>query len=88
VVPMAAFHRQLLAEAELAGEVQRHIDPVMFFFSVVGMCEFLFSARPWLTYGFDMALDENLVERYAEHVSDLVLAGIGAGPAAPARASD
>jgi TetR/AcrR family transcriptional regulator len=84
VVPMAAFHRQLLAEAELAGEVQRHIDPVMFFFSVVGMCEFLFTARPWLTYGFDMALDDELVERYADHVSELVLASFGAGAAEPA----
>jgi hypothetical protein len=52
--------------------------------TVVGMCEFLFSARPWLTYGFGVALDESLVERYAERVSNLVLAGIGAEMARPA----
>jgi TetR/AcrR family transcriptional regulator len=82
VVPMAAFHRELLAEAKRAGALQRDIDPVLFFISVVGMCEFVFAARPWLTYGFDVALDDELVERYADHVCELVLAGIGAGAAA------
>jgi AcrR family transcriptional regulator len=77
VAPMAAFHRELLAEAERAGALQRRIDPVLFFFSVVGMCEFVFAAWPWLTYGFDIALDDELIERYADHVSELVLAGIG-----------
>jgi AcrR family transcriptional regulator len=88
VVPMAAFHRELLSQAERAGAVTRHIDPMLFFISVVGMCEFLFSARPWLTYGIGVALDDRLVERYAEHVSDLVLAGIGAEMAGPARLPD
>jgi TetR/AcrR family transcriptional regulator len=83
VIPMAAFHRELLGEAERAGAIQRRIDPLLFFFSVVGMCEFLFAAQPWLRYGFDTALDDDLVERYANHVSELVLAGIEAGPATP-----
>jgi AcrR family transcriptional regulator len=78
VIPMAAFHRELLAEAERAGALQRHIDPVLFFFSVVGVCEFLFTAQPWLSYGFGMALDDELVERYADHVGEFVLAGIEA----------
>jgi TetR/AcrR family transcriptional regulator len=78
VIPMAAFHRELLAEAESAGVLLRPIDPVLFFFSVVGMCEFLFAARPWLTYGFALELDEALVERYADHVADLVIAGVAA----------
>ena len=77
VVPMAEFHRTLLTEAEQSGAVHRHIDPVLFFFSVVGMCEFVFTAQPWLTYGFGAALDDDLVERYADHVSELVLASIG-----------
>ena len=67
----------LLTEAEQSGAVHRHIDPVLFFFSVVGMCEFVFTAQPWLTYGFGAALDDDLVERYADHVSELVLASIG-----------
>jgi TetR/AcrR family transcriptional regulator len=78
VAPLAAFHRDLLAEAERAGVIRRPIDPVLFFFSVVGMCEFIFAARPWLTHGFGLALDDELVERYADHVTELVTAGIGA----------
>jgi AcrR family transcriptional regulator len=62
VVPLAAFHRELLAEAERADAIRRRIDPVLFFFSVVGMCEFVFAARPWLRYGFDVELDDELVE--------------------------
>jgi hypothetical protein len=78
VARLAAFHRELLAEAERAGVIRRPIDPVLFFFSVVGMCEFIFAAQPWLTHGFGLALDDELVERYADHVSELVIAGIGA----------
>jgi TetR/AcrR family transcriptional regulator len=78
VIPMAAFHRDLLDEAERAGGLDRPIDPVLFFFSVAGMCEYVFAARPWLTYGFDVALDDDLVGRYATHVIELVLGGIGA----------
>ena len=75
--PLGAFQRDLLAEGRRAGEV-RDVDPVLFFFSVVGMCEFIFSARGWLTHGFGLALDDELVERYAGHVVELVLSGVGA----------
>lgn len=72
VIPMAAFHRGLLQEA---GEP---VDPMLFFFSVVGMCEFLFAAGPWLTYGFGRELDDDLVERYADHVAAFVTQGLSA----------
>jgi AcrR family transcriptional regulator len=74
--PMGAFHRELLAEGRRAGEV-RDVDPALFFFAVVGMCEFIFSARGWLTHGFGLALDDEFVERYIDYVVELVLAGIG-----------
>jgi TetR/AcrR family transcriptional regulator len=74
--PMGAFQRELLAEGRRAGEV-RDVDPVLFFFSVVGMCEFIFSARGWLTHGFGLELDDELVERYVDHVLALVLSGVG-----------
>jgi AcrR family transcriptional regulator len=73
--PMGAFHRELLAEGRRAGQV-RDVDPVLFFFSVVGMCEFIFSARGWLTHGFGLALDDELVERHTDHVVELVLSGV------------
>jgi AcrR family transcriptional regulator len=81
--PMGAFHRELLAEGQRAGEV-RDVDPVLFFFSVVGMCEFIFSARGWLTHGFGLELDDALVRRYSDHVVELVLAGVS-GSESPER---
>jgi AcrR family transcriptional regulator len=77
--PMGAFHRELLAEGRRAGEV-RDVDPVLFFFSVVGMCDFIFSARGWLRHGFGRRLDDALVQEYADHVVALVLAGVAAVP--------
>ena len=49
---------------------------MFFFFSVVGMCEFIFSARGWLTHGFGLSLDAGLVDRYVDHVVELVRVGI------------
>ena len=76
VIPLSDFHRQLLDEARRKGELRRPVDPVLFFFSVVGMCEFVFAAQPWLTFTFGLELDDDLVGRYADHVSTLVLAGL------------
>ncbi len=76
VIPMSDFHRQLLEEASRKGQLRRPVDPVLFFFSVVGMCEFVFAAQPWLTFTFGIELDDALVARYADHVSTLVLAGL------------
>jgi AcrR family transcriptional regulator len=69
VIPMAGFHRELLGE---------RVDSMLFFFSVVGMCEFLFAAEPWLVHGFGRELDDALVERYAEHVASVVDRAFGA----------
>jgi AcrR family transcriptional regulator len=74
-VPLQAFQAQLLDEGRRAGEV-RDVDPVLFFFAVVGMCEFIFSARGWLVHGFGLALDDAFVDRYVDGVIELVLRGI------------
>jgi AcrR family transcriptional regulator len=74
-VPLQAFQAQLLDQGRRAGEV-RAIDPVLFFFAVVGMCEFIFSARGWLVHGFGLALDDAFVDRYVDGVIELVLRGI------------
>ena len=78
-IPMATLHGELLAEARAAGELARPVDPTLFFFSVLGMCEFLFAAEPWLAHGFGRALDAPLAERYADHVAELVLNGLSGG---------
>jgi AcrR family transcriptional regulator len=74
--PLGEFHGRLLREGQQAGAVRDDIDPVLFFFSIVGMCEFIFSARGWLVHGFGQELDDDFVARYVDHVVELVLAGI------------
>jgi AcrR family transcriptional regulator len=74
-VPARAFYAALLADgATTAG--WRPIDPTMFFFSVVGLCEFLFAATPLLERSFGATLDDALVERYIDHVTALIAGGV------------
>ena len=73
--PARDFYASLVAEGRVAG-AWRDLDPTLFFFSVVGLCEFLFSARPLLERAFDETMDADLVERYSAQVADLVVGGV------------
>ena len=70
--PLLQFHTELLRAGADAG-VFRSVDPSLFFFSLVGACEFLFAAQGWL----DEGIDEALIERFTDHTTELVLRGIG-----------
>jgi AcrR family transcriptional regulator len=76
--PMIAFYRDLLAEGAGRGEF-REVDPTLFFFSTVGMCEYLFAARSLLS-GSGEALDDELIDRFTEHTIELLLHGISRRP--------
>jgi TetR/AcrR family transcriptional regulator len=76
-IPAREFYATLLA-AGLQDGAWRQLDPTLFFFSVVGLCEFLFSARPLLERAFDQDMDADLVERYSAQVADLVVGGVTA----------
>jgi TetR/AcrR family transcriptional regulator len=76
-IPARDFYATLLA-AGLQDGAWRQLDPTLFFFSVVGLCEFLFSARPLLERAFDQDMDADLVERYSAQVADLVVGGVTA----------
>jgi AcrR family transcriptional regulator len=78
VRPTLAFYRELLEDGVAAGRF-RPTDPTLLLFSIVGMCEFLFAARSWLTDAEEV-LDESLVERFAGHTVDLLLRGLLSGP--------
>lgn len=56
----------------------REIDPTLFFFSIVGVCEFLFSARPLLERAYGQEIDKALVDRYSAHAADVVIGGVRA----------
>ena len=74
-LPARDWYASLLAEGR-AQEEWREADPTMFFFAIVGLCDFLFSARPLLERGFGETIDETLVQRFSDQVADLAIAGI------------
>lgn len=77
--PLTRWYAQILGEGHRRGEF-RPIDPVLFFFSVIGAGEFLYAARPLLAHGFGVTeLDPAFERRHAEHTARLLLDGIGAG---------
>jgi TetR/AcrR family transcriptional regulator len=75
--PARDWYATLLAEGRLQAG-WRELDPTLFFFAVVGLCEFLFSARPLLERAFGESIDAGLVERYSAQVADLVIGGVAA----------
>lgn len=76
-VPARAFYATVLA-AGARDDGWRAIDPTLFFFSVVGLCEFLFAATPLLQRSFNTTLDDTLVESYIDHVTALIANGVRA----------
>ncbi|MCP3975704.1 MAG: TetR family transcriptional regulator [bacterium] len=78
-VAFARPARELYAEILARGREElgwREIDPTMFFFSLIGMCEFVFAGRAWLQESFGEELDSALVERFAQHTAQFVLGGV------------
>jgi TetR/AcrR family transcriptional regulator len=73
--PARDFYARVLADGE-AQRGWRPVDPTLFFFSVVGVCEYLFAAGPLLEHAFGSRLDAALVERYSVHAADIVLGGV------------
>ena len=72
--PLRAWYARVLDEGRRRGEF-REVDPTFFFFTVIGTCEFVFSARSWL----DREITDELVEEFVDHTTRLVLHGIAAG---------
>jgi TetR/AcrR family transcriptional regulator len=79
-LPARDWYAALLIDGR-AQEGWRDVDPTVFFFAIVGLCEFLFSARPLLERGFGTSMDPALVERFSTQIADLVISGVGAPPA-------
>ena len=78
-IPARDWYRRLLAEGRKAGEF-RAVDPTLFFFTVIGLAEFLFTAEPLLR-GFDVdRIDAAFLDGYIKHVTDIVLHGVQARP--------
>jgi hypothetical protein len=74
--PLTDFYRQLIAEGVAAGEF-RQVDAEFFFFSVVGACEFFFSAKRLLEpVSRHHAVDEQVEADFGRHTASLLLNGM------------
>ncbi len=74
-LPARDWYAQLLADGRRDGG-WRAVDPTLFFFMVIGACEFIFAARPWLELAFDQPLDDGLVERFIDQAAELLVSGL------------
>ena len=81
-IPARDWYARLLADGH-RDQGWAELDPTLFFFSVVGLCEFFFAGRPLLERSFGRKLDADVVDRFADHVTALVLDGVH-GPRRPA----
>lgn len=79
--PLAEAQRMILAQGRAEG-VFRDIDPMLFYFSLIGACDHLFHARHSLKYAFGIdGIDDRLRQRYTDHVCTILLDSVLARPA-------
>ena len=74
--PLAQTQKRLLDEAVAEGLI-RPIDPMMFYFIVLGACDHLFFGQHILHYCFGVdRIDDTLRRQYADTVLDMILTGL------------
>lgn len=82
VRPLARAQAAILSQGVAEG-VFRPIDPTLFYFTLIGACDHLFSARHALKWAFGVdGIDDALRGRYADHVARLLFDSILLRPAA------
>lgn len=80
--PLAAAQRAILEQGEREG-VFRAIDPMLFHFSLIGACDYLFTARHALKWAFGVGeIDDALRRRYAAHITAQLLHSVLKAPVA------
>jgi len=74
--PLGAFYRALVAQGVADGSL-RGVDPLHLYVTIVGACDMLYSGSASLSYGFGVTgVDDNLSERYADHLVSVVMRGL------------
>ena len=77
--PLAQTQRRLIDEGIEAG-LFRPVDPMLFYFIVLGACDHLFFGQHMLRGAFGIeAVDDDLRNRYTNQLLDMILTGIKAG---------
>ena len=76
VAPLLDFHRRLLAEGIKAGEF-RHIDPVLFYTSLIGACDHLFFGRHAMSRATGVGpVTDEVCRQYIKHMEALIFGGM------------
>jgi AcrR family transcriptional regulator len=76
VAPLLDFHRRLLAQGIKAGEF-RHIDPVLFYTSLIGACDHLFFGRHAMSRATGVGpVTEEVCRQYIRHMEALICGGM------------
>ena len=76
VKPLFAAQSQILAEGQAKG-VFRDVDPMNFYFHVIGACDHLFYGHYALRYAFDVEdITETVRQRYMRDLVATILGGI------------
>lgn len=74
--PLAETQRRLLEEAVAHGRI-REIDPMLFYFIVLGACDHIFFGQHILHHCFGVdEIDDDLRRRYTDTLLDMVLTGL------------
>ena len=80
--PIIEQYEHLLKEGERTGEL-RKIDPMFFYFSLIGACERMFTGRYSMQMAFGIVqVDSDLKRRFVDHTVELVVSGCRAWPGA------
>ncbi|WP_333885540.1 TetR family transcriptional regulator [Sphingobium yanoikuyae] len=74
--PLANAQKAILEQGEAEG-LFRKLDPMLFYFSLVGACDHLFNARHSLKYVFGIEdIDDDLRRAYAAHVTGILMRSV------------
>jgi len=72
---MLTFYGHIIAEGTAKG-VFRPIEPLHLFLSIMGLCDYIFSAEPMLYAGLGIKITDELEKSLIDHTVSLVLCGI------------
>lgn len=74
--PIVDFYKSVIAQGVESGEF-RYVDPMLFYFTTVGACDQLFSARGVLKAVFKVDnVDDELQRRYELHTISMLTQGL------------
>ncbi len=78
--PVTSAQKRILDEGVAAGVFQS-VDPVMFYFHLLGACESLFYSRSMLMSAFGIkAITKDFKQAYVDYLCDAILNGVMARP--------